>query len=75
MPLGHPGRHRAGLAPHEERVSPDGRRYFWAAGEGSRQDGDAESDFSLFQAGWVTLTPLTYELTDREGFSGKEFAL
>ncbi|MGI6256041.1 MAG: 5'/3'-nucleotidase SurE [Acutalibacter sp.] len=63
------------LGSYQERVSPDGRRYFWCAGGDSRQDGDEESDFSLLQEGYVTLTPLTYEMTHREGFSQTEFVL
>lgn len=64
------------LGRYDERVSPLGRRYFWSSQEdqGYSQGGE-EDDRSLAEAGFVTLTPLTYELTDPEGFSGKEFAL
>lgn len=60
---------------YEERTSPMGKRYFWSTQEDSYDLGTGENDRTLLLAGYVTLTPLTYEMTDRAGFSGKEFAL
>ena len=60
---------------YEERTSPMGKRYFWSTQEDSYDLGTGENDRSLLLAGYVTLTPLTYEMTDRAGFSEKEFAL
>ena len=50
---------------YEERRSPDGRVYYWAAGSGMQFTHTAPgSDVdSLFER-CVTITPLTYDLTD-----------
>lgn len=64
------------LGRYEGRTSPMGRHYFWSTHEeDGYTHGQEEDDRSLLKAGYVTLTPLTYELTDREGFSLKEIAL
>ena len=63
------------LGQYEERVSPMGKRYFWSTHEDGCQQETEENDRTLLLAGYVTLTPLTYEMTDRAGFSGKEFTL
>lgn len=62
------------LGAYEERVSPGGRRYFWSTYGGYSQT-EGDDDRSLLEKGYVTLTPLTYEMTDPAGFSGKECTL
>ena len=62
------------LGSYEERVSPSGRRYFWSTYGGYSQT-EGDDDRSLLEKGYVTLTPLTYEMTDPAGFSGKECTL
>ena len=62
------------LGAYEERVSPSGRRYFWSTYGGYSQT-EGDDDRSLLEKGYVTLTPLTYEMTDPAGFSGKECTL
>ena len=62
------------LGGYEERRAPDGRRYFWCTSGPCRSE-EAESDFSLLQAGYVTVTPLTYQMTHREAFPGRELTL
>ena len=62
------------LGAYEERVSPSGRRYFWSTYGGYSQT-EGDDDRSLLEKGYVTLTPLTYEMTDPAGFSGKEYTL
>ncbi len=62
------------LGGYEERYAPDGRRYFWCTSGPCRSE-EAESDFSLLQAGYVTVTPLTYLMTHREAFPGRELTL
>ena len=62
------------LGAYEERVSPSGRRYFWSTYGGYSQ-AEGDDDRSLLEKGYVTLTPLTYEMTDPAGFSGKECTL
>lgn len=70
-----PQGHAMWLGQYEERTSPMGKRYFWSTHDDSYALEPGESDRSLLLAGYVTLTPLAYEMTDREGFSGKEFTL
>ena len=62
------------MGGYEERRAPDGRRYFWCAAGPARSEQE-DSDFSLLQRGYVTVTPLTDSLTDPAGFSGKTFTL
>lgn len=62
------------LGAYEKRVSPSGRRYFWSTYGGYSQ-AEGDDDRSLLEKGYVTLTPLTYEMTDPAGFSGKECTL
>jgi 5'-nucleotidase len=48
-----------------KRVDPKGRNYYWAAGDLSPGPADHESDLTALQKGFVTLTPLDYDLTKR----------
>ena len=53
------------LGTFDKRVSPDGRTYFWAAGNGMSFSHTAEgSDVEALKQGFITLTPLSYVLTD-----------
>ena len=70
-----PQGHAMWLGEYEERISPMGKRYFWSTHDDSFETELGENDRALVLAGYVTLTPLAYEMTDPEGFSGKEFAL
>ncbi len=67
--------HAMWLGEYEERTSPMGRRYFWSTHEDGYALEPGDSDRSLLLEGYVTVTPLAYEMTDWEGFSKKEFAL
>ncbi|MCH2140114.1 MAG: 5'/3'-nucleotidase SurE [Phycisphaerales bacterium] len=56
-------------APLEEgfdrRVSPAGQVYYWAAGEGMRFTSTTEgSDVDVLGSGCITVTPLSYIMTD-----------
>jgi 5'-nucleotidase len=63
---------RMDIRPIEEtmtrRADPRGRPYYWITG-GSVPEGDAhpESDQVALAEGYVTLTPLAFDLTDAEG--------
>ena len=70
-----PQGHAMWLGEYEERISPMGKRYFWSTHDDSYDMEPGENDRALVLAGYVTLTPLAYEMTDPEGFSGKEFTL
>ena len=49
----------------EKRTDPRGRSYFWAAGEYPAQLAD-EIDLSALKKGFVTLSPLHYDMTRHE---------
>ena len=47
----------------EKRVDPRGRNYFWATNEPVPPPGERETDISALAKGFVTLTPLHYDMT------------
>jgi len=49
----------------EKRVDPRGRNYYWATNEPPPRPGDRESDLTALAQGYVTLTPLDFDLTQR----------
>jgi 5'-nucleotidase len=53
------------LGHYDKRNSPDGRTYYWAAGNGMAFAHTAEgSDVEALKQGYATVTPLNYVLTD-----------
>jgi len=46
-----------------QRRDPRGRRYFWATNEPPPGPSDLETDLSALAAGYVTLTPLGFDMT------------
>lgn len=46
-------------------LDPRGKRYYWIGGPHERFDGAPEDDGPLCLAGWVTLTPMTLDMTAR----------
>lgn len=53
------------LEGFERRLSPAGQIYYWAAGEGMTfTSTTAGSDVDVLRAGCVTVTPLSYVMTD-----------
>jgi len=48
----------------EKRVDPRGRTYYWMIGEEEGEDAGIESDVAAFAEGYVTVTPLRFDLTD-----------
>lgn len=48
----------------ERRVDPRKRIYYWLSGTRSYNDPDPEMDENAVRAGYVTITPLHYELTN-----------
>jgi len=55
----------------DERIAPNGQRYFWASGSGLDFHGaDAGTDVPELLDGNITITPLSFDLTahDRLGF-------
>jgi 5'-nucleotidase len=56
----------AGVDGYERRTAPDGRTYYWPAGNGMEFVHTAEgSDVERLYGGAVTITPLFYDLSDR----------
>lgn len=49
---------------YDRRVDPRGRLYFWLA-YGTRTPGQPETDDQALAEGYVTVTPLHFDLTDR----------
>lgn len=47
-----------------EKRDPRGKLYYWIGGEDVTWENDETSDWSAVQSGFVSLTPLTLELTD-----------
>ncbi|HWB18841.1 MAG TPA: 5'/3'-nucleotidase SurE [Phycisphaerales bacterium] len=55
----------AGTDGYERRVSPWGRVYYWSNGDGMEfSHTSSGSDVEALNAGHITITPLSYELTD-----------
>lgn len=53
------------MGHYDKRHSPDGRTYYWAAGDGMSFAHTAEgSDVEALKKGYATVTPLNYVLTD-----------
>jgi 5'-nucleotidase len=53
------------LGFYDKRIAPDGRTYYWAAGDGMAFSHTAKgSDVEALKQGFVTVTPLNYVLTD-----------
>jgi 5'-nucleotidase len=57
---------------YEKRVDPRGRNYFWALSDPVAHEGDLETDVSALQKGFVTLTPLHFDLTKRSALAEME---
>ena len=49
-----------------KRQDPRGRDYFWATGDPPPQRSDHETDLTALKEGFVTLTPLQYDMTRYE---------
>lgn len=46
-----------------KRKDPKGRNYYWAASDPTPPTGDRETDLTALYQGYVTLTPLQYDMT------------
>lgn len=47
-----------------KRTDPKGRTYYWATDEPPPPPGDQETDLTALEKGFITLTPLYYDMTD-----------
>jgi len=50
---------------YEERVSPRGQKYFWNSSVFTLGASDQETDVAYLRDGYVTITPLQFDLTDQ----------
>jgi 5'-nucleotidase len=50
-----------------EKTDPRGKFYYWIGGEDPTWAHDDASDFAAVSEGYVSVTPLTFELTDYKG--------
>jgi 5'-nucleotidase len=50
------------------RHDPRGKPYYWLGGERLSQDGIADSDYSAISTGYVSITPIHYDMTDYRAF-------
>jgi 5'-nucleotidase len=50
-----------------EKRDPRGKSYYWIGGEDPTWERDEASDFHAVSEGYVSITPLTFELTDYKG--------
>jgi len=46
-----------------KRTDPKGRSYFWATNDPPPRSGGQETDLTMLEQGFVTLTPLQYDMT------------
>ncbi len=53
-------------ADFDERIDPKGRRYYWATGTPPTPAGNELTDLEAFADGYVTLTPLRIDRTERD---------
>lgn len=56
-----------GIIEHfEKRLSPGGRDYYWLAGGSMEEEADRGADLHALREGYVSVTPLHFNLTDRD---------
>jgi 5'-nucleotidase len=53
----------------ERRVDPWGRPYYWATGEPPPHLGQEQTDLTALKQGFITLTPLDYNMTRRSALA------
>lgn len=54
----------------ERRIDPRGRPYYWIGGEAPTGVDEPGTDFGALKAGYVSITPLQLDLTDRQALEG-----
>jgi len=54
------------LESFEKRVDPRDNVYYWMSGETVSVEQDLETDIGALQAGYITITPIQYDLTRHE---------
>jgi 5'-nucleotidase len=54
----------------EQREDPRGNVYYWLTGEASPSDSAHDIDVAAINEGYVSITPLHFDLTAHSQFSG-----
>ena len=57
---------------YEKRTDPRGRNYYWAMGGPPLGAADENTDLMALSKGFITLTPLHYDLTKKEMLASME---
>jgi 5'-nucleotidase len=52
----------------EERIDPRGQAYYWMSGEPVKMDQETDADIAAIESGFVSITPLNPDLTNRSFF-------
>ncbi|MEZ4828378.1 MAG: 5'/3'-nucleotidase SurE [Bacteroidia bacterium] len=47
----------------DQRIDPYGQKYYWLTGKYARQDDREDTDEAALEAGYVSITPMTHDLT------------
>jgi len=53
---------------YERRRDPRGNIYYWLKGERFVEDGDPNDDATAVSEGWISITPIHYDLTDEKEY-------
>lgn len=69
------GRRKGGAFRVVAANSPTSREYLWLAHAGGNKRAEPDSDASLCADGWITLTPMSPDLTDRDVMAAAADAL
>jgi len=62
--------HRARAAAPLKVVDPRGKEGYWIAAAGDAEDGGEGTDFHAVMQGYVSITPLQFDRTFSDAFSG-----
>ena len=57
---------------YEKRVDPRGKIYYWMAGELISEPVDAKTDIAAVKNNKISITPVTYEMTNEKTISNLE---
>lgn len=60
---------------YERRLDPMGREYFWLSGHYNSKDTDENTDEGAMKAGYVSVTPIQYQLTATDFMSRLDITL
>ncbi len=55
-----------------KRQDPKGRTYYWASPDPGPKPTEQETDLSALEQGFVTFSPLQYDMTDRAAMRAME---